>query len=167
MSHYSAWSLLRNALSGHKNWDRAWRDPEPKKSYDVIIVGGGGHGRLNGIRADILTREDVMKEAPYLDFSDNARFPIYGAMLQPDAGTARHDAVVWGYARAANALGVDIIQNCEVLDYQWSGERITGLKTTRGDISAGKVGIAVAGHTSVLAQKAGLELPVESHVLQA
>jgi len=123
--------------------------------------------RLNGIRAEILTREDVMKEAPYLDFSANARFPIYGAMLQPDAGTARHDAVVWGYARAASDLGVDIIQNCEVLDYEWSGERITGVKTTRGDISAAKVGIAVAGNTSPLAQKAGLALPIESHVLQA
>jgi sarcosine oxidase subunit beta len=261
MSHYSAWSLLRNALTGHKHWERAWRDPQPKKTYDVIIVGGGGHGlatayylaknhgikniavlekgyigsgnagrnttivrsnymmqentpfyehsmslwrdlsadlnynvmfsprgylyvvmspnaldaqirranimRLNGIRAEILTREDVMKEAPYLDFSANARFPIYGAMLQPDAGTARHDAVVWGYARAASDLGVDIIQNCEVLDYEWSGERITGVKTTRGDISAAKVGIAVAGNTSPLAQKAGLALPIESHVLQA
>jgi sarcosine oxidase subunit beta len=258
---YSIWSLLKHAMGGHKSWERAWRDPEPKKSYDVIIVGGGGHGlatayylaknhgikniailekgyvgggnvgrnttivrsnymmqentpfyehsmelwrgmsedlnynvmfsprgylftacsqaaldgvvrrantmRLNGIRADILTREEMMKEAPYLDYSDKARFPIYGGMLQPDAGTARHDAVAWGYARAADQMGVDIIQNCEVQDYIWDKERIVGVKTNRGNISAGKVGIAVAGHTSVLAQKAGLKLPIESHVLQA
>jgi hypothetical protein len=88
-------------------------------------------------------------------------------MMQPDAGTARHDAVAWGYARAADQLGVDIIQNCEVLDYLWSGDRVVGVKTTRGDIGAGKVAAAVAGHTSVLAQKAGLRLPIESHVLQA
>jgi methylglutamate dehydrogenase subunit A len=255
---YSVWSLLKHAMGGHKGWERAWRDPEPKKTYDVVIIGGGGHGlatayylaknhgvrniailekgyigsgnvgrnttivrsnymmqdntafyehsmslwrglsedlnynvmfsprgylfaacsqaaldglirrtnimRLNGIRAEILTREEVMKEAPYLDFSEQARFPIYGGMLQPDAGTARHDAVAWGYARAADQLGVDIIQNCEVLDYIWSGDSIVGVKTTRGDIGAGKVAVAVAGHTSVLAQKAGLRLPIESHV---
>ena len=258
---YSIWSLLKHAMGGHKGWERAWRDPEPKKSYDVIIVGGGGHGlatayylaknhgikniailekgyvgggnvgrnttivrsnymmqentpfyehsmelwrgmsedlnynvmfsprgylfaacsqasldslvrrantmRLNGIRSEILTRDEMMKEAPYLDYSDQARFPIYGGMLQPDAGTARHDAVAWGYARAADQMGVDIIQNCEVHDYLWDKERIVGVKTSRGDIKAGKVGIAVAGHTSVLAQKAGLSLPIESHVLQA
>ena len=258
---YSIWSLLKHAMGGHKSWERAWRDPEPKKSYDVIIVGGGGHGlatayylaknhgikniailekgyvgggnvgrnttivrsnymmqentpfyehsmelwrgmsedlnynvmfsprgylftacsqaaldgvvrrantmRLNGIRAEILTREEMMKEAPYLDYSDKARFPIYGGMLQPDAGTARHDAVAWGYARAADQMGVDIIQNCEVQDYIWDKGAIVGVKTNRGNISAGKVGIAVAGHTSVLAQKAGLKLPIESHVLQA
>ncbi len=248
---YSIWSLLKHAMGGHKGWERAWRDPEPKKSYDVVIIGGGGHGlatayylaknhgvrniailekghigsgnvgrnttivrsnymmqentafyehsmelwrglsedlnynvmfsprgylfaacsqgsldslvrrantmRLNGIRAEILTREEVMKEAPYLDYTEQARFPIYGGMLQPDAGTARHDAVAWGYARAADQLGVDIIQNCEVQGYIWSGERIVGVKTSRGDIAAGKVAVAVAGHTSVLAQKAGLQ----------
>jgi sarcosine oxidase subunit beta len=258
---YSIWSLLKHAMGGHKGWERAWRDPEPKKTYDVIIVGGGGHGlatayylaknhgikniailekghvgggnvgrnttivrsnymmqentpfyehsmelwrgmsedlnynvmfsprgylfaacsqasldglvrrantmRLNNIRSEVLTREEMMKEAPYLDYSDQARFPIYGGMLQPDAGTARHDAVAWGYARAADQMGVDIIQNCEVLDYLWEKSAIVGVKTTRGNINAGKVGIAVAGHTSVLAQKAGLSLPIESHVLQA
>ena len=261
MSYYSVWSLLRHAMSGNRLWDRAWRDPEPKKNYDVIIVGGGGHGLatayylakhhgirnvavlekgyigsgnagrnttivrsnymmpentafyehsmslwrglseelnynvmfsprgylfvacsqaaldavvrranimcLHGIRTNILTHDEVRREAPYLDFSAQARFPIYGGMLQRDAGTARHDAVVWGYARAADQLGVDIIQNCEVLGYQYSGEQVVGVKTTRGDIGAAKVGVAVAGNTSRLAQMAGLRLPIESHVLQA
>ena len=261
MSKYSVWSLLRNAASGNRQWERAWRDPEPRKHYDIIVVGGGGHGlatayylaklhgqrsvavlekgyigsgnagrnttivrsnymmrentpfyehsmalwrglsedlnynvmfsprgyimaatsqaaldglvrrantmRLNGIRAEILSREDVQKELPYLDFSARARFPIYGGFTQPNAGTARHDAVVWGYARAADQLGVDIIQNCEVLGYQMDGERVVGVKTTRGDIGADRVGVAVAGNTSRLAQMAGLRLPIESHVLQA
>lgn len=261
MRRYSALSLLRNSLAGHKHWQRAWRAPEPKRSYDVIIVGGGGHGlatafylaenhgirnvaviekgyvgsgnvgrnttiirsnymldgntqfyefsmklwenlsqalnfnvmfsqrgqivtahsadqldafshranlmHLNGIDAEILSREDVHDLVPYLDYSDTARFPIHGAILQGRAGTARHDAVVWGYARAADAHGIDIIQNCEVTDFLWDGERITGVQTSQGAISAGKVGLSVAGHTSVLGHKAGLELPIESHVLQA
>ncbi|MFT0533465.1 sarcosine oxidase subunit beta family protein [Castellaniella hirudinis] len=261
MSRYSALSLLRNALSGHRHWPRAWRAPAPKPAYDIIIVGGGGHGlatafylaenhgirnvavieksyvgsgnvgrnttiirsnylldgntqfyefsmqlweqlsrtlnfnvmfsqrgqivtahsadqldafshranvmRLNGIDADILSRDDVRRLVPYLNYSETARFPIHGAILQGRAGTARHDAVVWGYARAADAHGVDIIQNCEVTDFLWAGERITGVQTSQGPISAGRVGLAVAGHTSVLGHKAGLELPIESHVLQA
>ena len=104
---------------------------------------------------------------PHLDFSEQARFPIYGGLFQGRAGTARHDAVAWGYARAADRHGVDIIQNCEVTGFLRQGERIAGVETTRGSIAADKVGLAVAGHTSLLARKAGLELPIESHVLQA
>ncbi|MER9214063.1 sarcosine oxidase subunit beta family protein [Mesorhizobium sp. M0663] len=261
MARYSALSIFRNALAGQKNWQRAWRAAEPKASYDVIVIGGGGHGlatafylaenhgirnvavlekgyvgggnvgrnttvirsnylldgntqfyefsmklwegmsralnfnvmfsqrgqlvtahsadqldgfshranvmRLNGIDADILDREDVRRLVPYLDFSDTARFPIHGAIFQGRAGTARHDAVAWGYARAADGHGVDIIQNCEVTGFVRDGDRIVGVETTKGRIGAGKVGLAVAGHTSVLGAKAGLELPIESHVLQA
>ncbi|MCA0034793.1 sarcosine oxidase subunit beta family protein [Mesorhizobium sp. B263B2A] len=261
MARYSAFSIFRNALSGQKNWQRAWRPAEPKPSYDVIVIGGGGHGlatafylaenhgirnvavlekgyigggnvgrnttvirsnylldgntqfyefsmklwegmsralnfnvmfsqrgqlvtahsadqldgfshranvmRLNGIDADILDRDEVRRLVPYLDFSDTARFPIHGAIFQGRAGTARHDAVAWGYARAADGHGIDIVQNCEVTGFVRDGERIVGVETTKGRIGAGKIGLAVAGHTSILGAKAGLELPIESHVLQA
>jgi sarcosine oxidase subunit beta len=123
--------------------------------------------RLNGIDAEILDRDEVRRLLPYLDFSETARFPIHGAIMQGRAGTARHDAVAWGYARAADGHGVDIIQNCEVTGFLRDGEKIVGVETTRGAIAAGKVALAVAGHTSLLGRKAGLELPIESHVLQA
>ena len=261
ISGYSGFQLLRHALTGHRNWPRAWRDPEPREQYKVIIVGAGGHGlatayylakehgisdiavlekgwlgggntgrnttivrsnymmpgntlfyekamklweelsrdlnynvmfsqrgiinlahsdaqmdsyalrgntmRQNGIDAELLTREDVRQQIPELDFSDNARFPIHGGLCQPRAGTARHDAVAWGYARAADRLGVDIIQQCEVTGFLRDKDRIVGVETTRGPIKAGKVGLAVAGSTGLLAEKAGLRLPIESHVLQA
>ncbi len=261
MARYSAFSIVRNALSGQRGWERAWRAPEPKRAYDVVIVGAGGHGlatafylaenhgirnvavlekgylgggnvgrnttivrsnylldgntqfyefsvklweglsqalnfnvmfsqrgqliaahsadqldayshranimRLNGIDAEILDRDEVRRLVPYLDFSETARFPIAGAIFQGRAGTARHDAVAWGYARAADSHGVDIIQGCEVTGFTRQGERITGVETTQGSIGAAKVGLAVAGRTSVLGAKAGLELPIESHVLQA
>jgi sarcosine oxidase subunit beta len=261
MSRYSIFSLAGNALRGHTRWARVWRDPQPKPAYDVIIVGGGGHGlatayylakihgitnvavlekgwlgggntgrnttivrsnylleanahfyehslklweglsrdlnynvmfsqrgvlnlahtdsqldtfarrgnamRLNGIDAVLLDREAVRAMVPLLDFSDRARFPIRGGLLQPRGGTARHDAVAWGYARAADQRGVDIIQNCEVTGILREGSRVTGVETTRGTIRAPKVGIAVAGHTSRLAAMAGLRLPIESHLLQA
>ena len=123
--------------------------------------------RINGIDAELLDLHAVKKLMPFLNF-DNARFPIQGGLLQPRGGTARHDAVVWGYAHAASALGVDIIQNCEVTGFSRDGNgRITGVETSRGKIGAGKVGMAVAGSSSRVAAMAGLRLPIESHVLQA
>jgi heterotetrameric sarcosine oxidase beta subunit len=257
---YSIFSLMRQALSGHRGWGPAWRDAAPKAGYDVIVVGGGGHGlatahylakvhgltnvavlekgwigsgnagrnttiirsnyllagnnpfyefslelwegleqdlnyntmvsqrgvlnlyhsdaqrdayarrgnamRMHGVDAELLDREAVRAMLPFLDF-DNGRFPIQGGLLQRRGGTARHDAVVWGFARAASERGVDIIQNCEVTGFLRDGRRITGVQTTRGDIRAAKVGIAVAGNTSRLGEMAGLRLPIESHVLQA
>jgi sarcosine oxidase subunit beta len=258
---YSIFSLARQALSGHRDWKPAWRDADPKPAYDVIIVGGGGHGlatahylakvhgitnvaviekgwigggnagrnttiirsnyglpgntafyewsmklwegleqdlnynamvsqrgvlnlchsdaqrdayarrgnamRLHGIDAELLDAAGVRRMASFLNF-DHARFPITGGLLQRRGGTARHDAVVWGYARAASDRGVDIIQNCEVTGFVRAPDgRITGVETTRGTIGAGKVGIAVAGNSSRVAAMAGLRLPIESHVLQA
>jgi methylglutamate dehydrogenase subunit A len=123
--------------------------------------------RLHGIDAELLDRSELQKEVPYLDYSKNARFPIWGAIHQRRAGTVRHDAVAWGYARAAAQLGVDIIENCEVIGILKSGNQVTGVETSRGRILSDKVGIAVAGHTSQVARMVGLRLPVESHVLQA
>jgi sarcosine oxidase subunit beta len=258
--NYSLLSLLGNAISGHRHWKPAWRDAAPKSRYDVVIVGGGGHGlatayylaknhgitnvavlekswigggnagrnttivrsnylmpektpfyetslklweglerelnyntmvsqrgvlhlfhndaqrdaqarrgnnmRLHGIDAELLDREEVRRMAPFLEF-DGERFPITGGLLQRRGGTARHDAVVWGYARAADRRGVDIIQNCEVTAIRRMDDCVVGVETTRGVIRAGKVALAVAGRTSQVAEMAGLRLPVESHVLQA
>jgi len=257
---YSVLSLARHALS-QQPWPRAWRAAEPKKAYDVVIVGGGGHGlatahylaanhgirnvavlersyvgsgnvgrnttivrsnyvidgntqffefslklweglshalnfnvmlsqrgqivlghsplqldvlarkgnimRLNGIEAELLDRGQVMRLLPYLDYSAAARFPIWGGLLQRRAGTARHDAVAWGYARSADAQGVDIIERCEVLGFISGADGVYGVETTRGKILASRVGVAVAGHSSQVAAMAGLKLPIESHLLQA
>ena len=126
----------------------------------------GNAMRLHGVDAELLDAADVRRMLPLLDF-DNARFPIQGGLLQRRGGTARHDAVVWGYARAASEHGADIVQNCEVTGLLRDGERICGVRTTRGDIAAKRVALAVAGHSSRLAAMAGLPLPIESHVLQA
>jgi heterotetrameric sarcosine oxidase beta subunit len=123
--------------------------------------------RLNGIDAEILGLDDVRRMVPYVDFSPEARFPVCGGIFQGRAGTARHDAVAWGYAHAADACGADIIEDCEVLGFLRDKGRVTGVETTRGAIAAGVVGMAVAGHTTELGRKAGLDLPIESHVLQA
>ncbi|MCC6008460.1 MAG: sarcosine oxidase subunit beta family protein [Rhodobacteraceae bacterium] len=121
---------------------------------------------LSGADARLLGREDVRRMAPFLDF-DNARFPIRGGLLQPRGGTVRHDAVAWGYARAADRLGVDIIQNCEVTGFRIARGRVEGVETSRGYIAAPSVGVAVAGASSQVMAMAGMRLPIESHVLQA
>jgi sarcosine oxidase subunit beta len=258
--HYSLVSLVRNAFSGHRYWPPTWRDAEPKPEYDIVIIGGGGHGlatayylakehgltnvavlekgwigsgnvgrnttiirsnylfpgnirfyewsmklwesleqdfnynamvsqrgvinlyhsdaqrdafarrgnamRLSGVDAELLDRAQVRKLLPFLNY-DDARFPIQGGLLQPRGGTVRHDAVAWGYARGASDRGVDIVQNCEVLRFIVERDRIVGVETTRGEIRAKKVGMAVAGNSSRVAALAGLRLPIESHVLQA
>jgi sarcosine oxidase subunit beta len=121
---------------------------------------------LAGADAKLLDRDGVRDMCPFLDF-DNARFPITGGLLQSRAGTARHDAVAWGYARSADSYGVDIIQNCEVTGFRMVGGKCTEVETTRGPIQAGKVGVSVAGSSSRVMSKAGMRLPIESHVLQA
>ncbi|WP_286237884.1 sarcosine oxidase subunit beta family protein [Neptuniibacter halophilus] len=262
MQHYSGFGLFKHSLSHHENWQRAWRNPTPKKKYDVIIVGGGGHGlatayylakqfgvtnvaviekgylgggntarnttivrsnylwdeaahlyehamklweglsqdlnynvmfsqrgvlnlghtlqdmrdierrvnanRLNGIDGEVLDAKQVQELVPHMDCSANTRYPVMGASWQPRAGVARHDAVAWGFARGADAHGVDLIQQTEVTDLIIEDGTITGVKTNRyGEIKADRVGCVVAGNSSVLANMAGFELPLESHPLQA
>jgi len=127
----------------------------------------GNAMRLNGIDAELLRREDVSRMVPLLDCSPQARYPVMGGLLQRRGGTARHDAVAWGYARAADTLGVDIIEQCEVTGLRRYGDRVEGVETSGGYIRCGKIGLAVAGHSGQVAALAGLRLPVETHVLQA
>ena len=123
--------------------------------------------RCAGIDAELLSHNQVARLEPLLDMSPSARFPIQGALIQRRGGTARHDAVAWGYARGADSLGVDIIQKCEVTGFVRNGDAVVGVETTRGRIGAGRVGICVAGHSGHVAAMAGLKLPVESQTLQA
>ena len=257
---YSGWKVIWQGLTGNTGWKPAWREPDPKASYDVIIVGAGGHGlaaayylakefgitnvaviekgwlgsgnigrnttivrsnyllpgnepfyefsmklwegleqdfnynamvsqrgilnlchsdpqrdafarrgnsmRLAGADAVLLDADGVRQMCPFLDF-ENARFPITGGIWQPRGGTVRHDAVAWGYARGADMRGVDIIQNCEVTGFIMDKGVCMGVETSRGDIRAKKVGVAVAGSSGRVMAKAGMRLPIESHVLQA
>ncbi|PVG80910.1 sarcosine oxidase subunit beta [Nocardioides gansuensis] len=251
---------MANSMPGeHPEW--LWRDPDPKSSYDAVVIGGGGHGlatayylaknhgmtniailekgwlaggnmarnttiirsnylwdesaaiyehalklweqlpeeldydflfsqrgvlnlahslqdvrdsvrrveanRLNGVDAEWLTAEEVAKVCPIINISPDVRYPVLGATYQPRAGIAKHDHVAWAFARACDAMGVDIIQNCEVTGFIKDGNRVTGVETTRGRILSDTVGMVAAGHSSVLAEKAGFRLPVQSHPLQA
>ena len=261
MQRYSGFGLARHALSHHENWQRMWRNPTPKKAYDVIIVGGGGHGlatayylakehgitnvavlekgwlgggntarnttivrsnylwdeaaalyehslklweglsqdlncnvmfsqrgvlnlghtlqdmrdiqrrvhanRLNGIDSQVLDAQQVKEIVPILDCSSDRRYPVMGASWQPRAGVARHDAVAWGFARAADAMGVDLLQQTEVNGMRIEDGQIVGVETNRGFIGAKTVGCVTAGNSSVVAKQAGLLLPLESHPLQA
>ena len=123
--------------------------------------------QINGTDAELLTPRQALEKAPLLNRDARARYPVFGAVWQGRAGVARHDAVAWGYARAADGLGVDIIQDCEVTDFLVENGRCTGVETSRGTIRAGSVGLAVAGHSSVMAAKAGFRLPIQSYSLQA
>ena len=126
-----------------------------------------GANRLNGIDAEMATPAQIKRAIPIINISPQVRYPILGASLQRRGGVARHDAVAWGFARAADAAGVDIISQCEVTGLRRDGGRITGVETNRGPIAADKVGVVVAGHATVLADLAGLRLPLTSHPLQA
>jgi sarcosine oxidase subunit beta len=127
----------------------------------------GNSMRLNGIDAAMLGRKELKKMIPFADFSLSARFPIFGGLMQPRGGTARHDAVAWGYARQADSMGVDIIQHCEVTGFDVQNGKIEGVQTSKGNIKTKKVGLCVAGSTSLLAEKLNMKLPIETHVLQA
>ncbi len=257
---YSAFRIFREGIAGNRGWKPVWRDAAPKSRYDIVIIGGGGHGLatayylatefgltnvavlekgwlgsgnvgrnttiirsnyllagnqpfyefsmklwesleqelnynamvsqrsvlnlyhsdpqrdafarranamlLSGADAALLDRSEIQRLCPWLDYG-NARFPIQGALLQRRGGTARHDAVAWGYARRASRRGVDIIQNCEVTGIDIDDGVCTGVRTTRGPIRAGKVGMCAAGSSGRVAALAGMRLPIESHVLQA
>ena len=261
MRRYSALSLLRHALSPAARWQPAWRSPEPKPSYAVMIIGGGGHGlatayylakvhgitdvvvvekgwlgggntgrnttnvrsdymlpesvalyelglrlyeqlgrelnfnimlsqrgwltlihdqhqmesarhkanslRCNGVDGEVVGPGILRRMLPLMNLESDARFPVLGAFLQRRGGTIRHDAVAWGYARAADSLGVDIVQNCEVQGFERTGDRITAVHTSRGRLQADRIGLAVAGHSSDVAAMAGFRLPITSYCLQA
>jgi sarcosine oxidase subunit beta len=262
MRRFSLATLIAQAAGGHRGWGRQWRDPAPKSSYDIVIVGAGGHGlatayylasvhgitdvavidkgwlgggntgrnttiirsnylydesaalyehamklweglsqalnynvmfsqrgvmmlahnlhdvmsfkrhiyanRLNGVDNEWLSAEEAKAFCPPLNISKSIRYPVLGAALQRRGGTARHDAVAWGYARAADARGVDIIQNCAVTGVRRGADgALAGVETTRGFIGARRVGVVAAGSTSLVMAMAGVRMPLESYPLQA
>ena len=172
-AHFYEWSLkLWEGLSRDLNYNvmfsqRGLINLAHSDAQRDAFMRRGNAMRLNGIDAEWLDRDELARRVPLLDCSTEARYPVVGGLLQPRGGTARHDAVAWGYARAASALGVDIIQECEVTGFTIERNRVASVRTTRGDIRAGKVGTAVAGHTGQVAALAGLKLPIETHLLQA
>jgi len=263
MQKFSGFSVIQKALGSNRDWTAQWRDAAPKSRYDVVIVGGGGHGlatayylakehgirnvailekgwigggntgrnttiirsnylfeesaalydhavklweglsqdlnynvmysprgvlmlahnihdiqvfkrhvhanRLAGVDNEWLSAEECQQYCAPLNIdASTMRYPVLGGALQRRGGTARHDAVAWGYARAASALGVDIIQNCEVTAIRRGpGGEVTGVETSRGTIEAGKVGVVAAGNTSTIMHMAGVRMPLESYPLQA
>ena len=260
MKRYSAFAVAREALRNQTGWERAWRKAHPKKAYDVIIVGAGGHGlatayylgknfgitnvavlekgwlgggntgrnttiirsnylqdpsaaiyekarslyetlsqdlnynimfsprgvmmlaqtehevrgyqrtahanNLQGVETTFISPSEVKRLCPIIELN-GPRYPVLGALWQSRAGTARHDAVAWGYARACSDMGMDIIQQCEVTAVRREGGRVKGVTTTKGEIDCDKLGLVVAGHSGVLAEMAGFRLPIESVALQA
>ena len=261
MKRFSAFQLIREGLNGQRGWPQQWRKAEPRRRYDVIVVGGGGHGlatayylakqhgiknvavlekgwigggnsgrntaviranyfysssaafygrslelyrglakdlnynimfsprgllqlahsrhelelmrrwynamRINSVKAEWLDRGEIETLCPLLDCSAATRYPILGGFLHPDGGIARHDAVVWAFARAADGLGVDIVENCSVEGLTMEAGRVVGVETSHGPIAAGHVSLAVTGNTAPLARDAGIELPIECFPLQA
>ncbi|MEM9756113.1 MAG: FAD-dependent oxidoreductase, partial [Pseudomonadota bacterium] len=260
MRRYSAFAIAREALRDHQGWDRAWAAPEPRDSYDVVVVGAGGHGlatafylgknfgitnvavlekgwlgggntgrnttiirsnylqdasaaiyeksrslyetlsqdlnfnimfsprgvmmlaqteheirgyqrtahanALQGVETEFISPRRVKELCPIINL-DGPRYPVLGALWQPRGGTARHDAVAWGYARACSAMGMHIVQQCEVTGIRQTNGQIAGVETTKGPIACGKLAVVVAGHSGVLAEMAGFRLPIESVALQA
>ena len=260
MKRYSVFAVAREALRYHQGWGRAWRSPEPKKKYEAIIIGAGGHGlatayylgknhglknvailekgwlgggntgrnttiirsnylqdasaaiyekarslyetmsqdlnynvmfsprgvmmlaqtqheirgykrtahanALQGVSTEFITPDRVKSLVPIINI-DGPRYPVLGALWQPRGGTARHDAVAWGYARACSEMGMDVIQQCEVTGIRRKNGQVQGVETSKGSIDCKKLGIVVAGHTGVLADMAGFRMPIESVALQA